>query len=116
MTTAAPGAHVVPHRPADLPQLAAADRDVGSSLEAVLSHNTRRTYDTQWRIFDGWCDQVGLASLPADPLTVARYLAARANSGASVATLRLAASDISKAHEWAKHETPCRDPGVRTSL
>ena len=42
-----------------------------------------------------------LASLPAEPLTVARYLAARAGSGASMATLRLAAS--AKAHEWAGH-------------
>ena len=47
---------------------------------------------------------------------MARYLAARANSGASVATLRLATSAIAKAHEWAKLESPCRDPGVRASL
>ena len=115
MTTAA-GSDIVPREPASLPQLAAADRGVASSLEAVLSDNTRRTYAAQWRIFTGWCDEVGLASLPADPLTVARYLAARAGSGASIATLRLAASAISKAHEWAKLESPCRDPGVRASL
>ena len=113
-TTASPD--IVPHRPADLPELAAADRGVADSLEAVLSENTRRTYTTQWRIFDQWCDQVGLSALPAEPLTVARYLAARAGSGASVATLRLAASAIAKAHEWAKLESPCRDPGVRASL
>ncbi len=110
------GHHVVPSEPARLPELAAADRGVADSLEAVLSHNTRRSYDTQWRVFDGWCDEVGLSALPAEPLTVARYLAARAGSGASVATLRLATSAISKAHEWAKQETPCRDPGVRASL
>ena len=59
---------------------------------------------------------MGLPSLPAQPLTVARYLAVRASAGASVATLRLAASAIAKAHEWAKQESPCRDPGVRASL
>ena len=58
----------------------------------------------------------GLHSLPAEPLTMARYLAARANSGAAVATLRLATSAITKAHQWAKLESPCRDPGVRASL
>ncbi len=115
MTTTADH-RIVPHHPADLPELAAADRGVADSLEAVLSENTRRTYDTQWRIFDGWCAEMGLRSLPAEPLTVARYLAARAGSGASIATLRLAASAISKAHEWAKAESPCRDPGVRASL
>ena len=45
-----------------------------------------------------------------------RYLAARAGSGASVATLRLPTSAIAKAHEWAKQESPCRDPGVRALL
>ena len=115
MTTIA-GAHVVPHQPAPLPELRAADQGVAQSLESVLSDNTRRTYDAQCRIFEGWCDEVGLASLPAEPLTVARYLAARAGSGASIATIRLATSAISKAHEWAKLESPCRDPGVRASL
>ena len=115
MTTAA-GAHVVPREPAPLPELRAADRGVAQSLESVLSDNTRRVYGTQWQLFNDWCDEVGLVSLPAEPLTVARYLAARANSGASMATLRLATSAISKAHEWAKLESPCRDPGVRASL
>ena len=115
MTTAA-DRQIVSREPAPLPELRAADRGVAESLESVLADNTRRTYDAQWRIFTGWCDEVGLTSLPAEPLTVARYLAARAGSGASVATLRLAASAISKAHEWAKLESPCRDPGVRASL
>ena len=115
MTTVA-GAPVVPREPAALPELRAADQGVAQSLESVLSHNTRRTYDAQWRLFTGWCDEVGLTPLPAQPLTVARYLATRANTGASIATLRLATSAISKAHEWAKLESPCRDPGVRASL
>ena len=45
-----------------------------------------------------------LRALPADPLTVARYLAVRAGSGASVATLRLAASAIAKAQGLADWE------------
>lgn len=110
------GVEIVPREPASLPELRVADQGVADALTSVLSDNTRRTYDAQWRLFEGWCDQVGLGSLPAQPLTVARYLAARAGSGASVATLRLATSAISKAHEWAKLESPCRDPGVRASL
>ena len=115
MTTAT-DPQIVPQEPASLPELRAADRGVAEALTAVLSDNTRRVYGTQWRIFAGWCDEVGLVSLPAEPLTVARYLAARANAGASIATLRLATSAIAKAHEWAKLESPCRDPGVRASL
>ena len=114
--TTADDTQIAPREPAPLPELRAADEGVASSLEAVLSGNTRRTYGAQWRLFDEWCAEVGLRSLPAEPLTVARYLAARAGSGASIATLRLATSAISKAHEWAKLESPCRDPGVRASL
>ena len=115
MTTTV-GQELVPHQPPSIPALRAADRGVADALESVLSDNTHRVYGTQWRIFTGWCDEVGLTSLPAEPLTVARYLAARAGSGASIATIRLATSAISKAHEWAKLESPCRDPGVRASL
>ena len=115
MTTTV-GQELVPHQPPSVPALWAADQGVASSLESVLSDNTQRVYGTQWRIFTGWCDEVGLKSLPAEPLTVARYLAARAGSGASIATIRLATSAISKAHEWAKLESPCRVPGVRASL
>ena len=46
MTTAA--------SPDIVPRLAAVDRRVADSLEAVLSENTRRTYDTQWCSFDDW--------------------------------------------------------------
>ena len=115
MTTTV-GQELVPHQPPSILALWAADQGVAASLESVLSDNTHRVYGTQWRIFIGWCDEVGLTSLPAEPLTVARYVAARANSGASIATIRLATSAISKAHEWAKLESPCRDPGVRASL
>ena len=116
MTTAPSHLQIVPQQTPSAPALRDADQGVASSLESVLSDNTRRTYGVQWRIFTDWCAEVGLKSLPAEPLTVARYLAARAGSGASIATLRLATSAISKAHEWAKLESPCRDPGVRASL
>ena len=115
MTTSA-DPQIVHRPPATAPALRAADQGVAEALEAVLSDNTQRVYGAQWRIFTGWCDEVGLVSLPAEPLTVARHLAARAGSGASIATMRLATSAIAKAHEWAKLETPCRDPGVRASL
>ena len=115
MTTVA-GPNITPREPTSLPALRAADRGVADALESVLSDNTQRVYGTQWRLFTGWCGEMGLSSLPAEPLTVARYLAARANAGASIATMRLATSAIAKAHEWAKQESPGRDPGARASL
>ena len=101
MTTAAGSPQIVLRQPAAAPALRAADQGVADALEAVLSDNTRRVYGAQWQLFTDWYGDVGLRSLPAEPLTVARYLAARAHSGASIATLRLATSAITKAHEWA---------------
>ena len=113
-TTADP--QIVPRPLASLPALRVADQGVAEALEAVLFDNTRRGYGAQWRIFTDWCGDVGLRALPAEPRTVARYLAARAGDGASIATMRLATSAITKAHEWAGHESPCKDRGVRASL
>ena len=105
MTTAAGSPQIVPRPSASMPALRAADRGVADALQSVLSNNTRRVYTAQWRIFENWCDSVGLPSLPAQPLTVARYLAVRAGDGAAVATLRLATSAIAKVHEWARQLT-----------
>ena len=116
MTIAASDPQIIPRPPSSLPALRAADRGVADALESVLSDNTQRVYGAQWRLFTDWCGDVGLTPLPAEPLTVARYLAARAGDDASIATMRLATSAIAKAHEWAKQESPCRDLGVRASL
>ena len=116
--TAASDPQTVPESPpsAAAPALRAADRGVASALESVLSDNTRRVYGAQWRLFTGWCDEIGLRSLPAEPLTVARYLAVRAGDGASMATIRLTTFAIAKVHEWAGHESPGKARGVRDSL
>ena len=116
MTTVVNNPQIVPRPPAAAPALRATDRGVADALESVLSDNTRRVYGTQWRLFESWCGDVDLRSMPAEPLTVARYLAVRAGSGASIATLRLATSTIAKVHEWAGHDSPGRDRGVREAL
>ena len=116
MTTVVNNPQIVPRPPAAAPALLAADRGVADALTSVLSDNTRRVYGTQWRLFESWCGDVDLRSMPAEPLTVARYLAVRAGSGASIATLRLATSAIAKVHEWAGHDSPGRDRGVREAL
>ena len=64
MTTAASDPQIVPRPPAALPALLAADQGVASSLESVLSDNTRRVYGAQWRLFTDWCGDMGL-TLPA---------------------------------------------------
>ena len=116
MTTTAGSLQIVLESPPSAPALRDADRGVADALTAVLSDNTKRVYATQWKLFDEWCGEMGLHSLPAEPLTVARYLAVRAGDGASMATIRLTTSAIAKVHEWAGHESPGKARGVRDSL
>ena len=71
--TAAASHQIVPRPSASMPALRAADRGVADALQSVLSNNTRRVYAAQWRLFTDWCGDEGLRSLPAEPLTVARY-------------------------------------------
>ena len=115
-TIAASDPHIVPRPTAAAPALRAADQGVADALESVLSDNTKRVYAALWRLFNDWCDSMDLRSMPAESLTVARYLAVRVGDGASIATLRLVTSAITKVHEWAGHESPCKDRGVRASL
>ena len=68
---------IVPRQPAAAPALRAADQGVADALESVLSQNALRVYGTPWCLFIDWCADVGLHSLPAEPLTVARYLRPR---------------------------------------
>ena len=103
-------------RPPDSAALQAADRALAAALESARADSTNRVYRTQWRSFSSWCSGVGLRPLPADPLTVARYLGVRSEAGVSMATLHQAASAITRVHEWLGAPSPCQDPGVRESL
>ena len=87
--TAAADPQILPRQPEYLPVLRAADEGVASALESVISDNTRR-------VFEGWCADVGLTSLPAEPLTVDRYLAARAG--------------LRRRHPAARHVSHCQGP------
>ena len=71
MTTAAGSLQIVPQSPPSAPALRAADEAVADALESVLSDNTQRVYGAQWRLFTGWCDEVGC---PASSIFAAHCL------------------------------------------
>ena len=116
MTRANP--HDPPRQDSLPPASDPADPEVIVALEDALtdSSHTRRAYIAQWRAFDKWCAARGLASVPAEPRTVVRYLEARAANAKTIAPLRQAASVITKGHEVAGYLSPCRDRSVRDFL
>src|SRR5580704_4252189 len=64
----------------------------------VRSSATRRAYLTDFRSFEAWCQGRGLVSLPAEPATVAVYLAALAQSGKRPSTIQRALAGIAHEH------------------
>ena len=51
-------------------------RSAEEYAESALAPATRKAYETDWRIFAGWCAARGLPAIPAPPATVAAFLAA----------------------------------------
>ncbi|MDE2980862.1 MAG: tyrosine-type recombinase/integrase [Gemmatimonadota bacterium] len=85
---------------------------------AVESHSpaTRRAYKTAWRQFAEWCREEGYEALPADPQTVAAYLARRADLGVTFSTLNVDRAGIRYHHETRGVDSPTQSAGVKRVL
>lgn len=90
-----------------LPRSTLAQVELDNALQAAKHYSKRsradstwRAYRSDWRRFEVWCQSVALQSLPAEPDTVAMFVASEADDGLNPSTLnrRLAAIE------------PCRRP------
>lgn len=68
--------------------------------------STWRAYRSDWRLFEAWCQSVRLASLPADPDTVAMFVASQASDGLNPSTLNRRLAAIRLVHLGAGHPSP----------
>jgi site-specific recombinase XerD len=85
-------------------QEAAADAEVFATASRAAS--TWRAYESDWRIFNRWCQAMDLAPLPAAPATVAMFLAAEAKRGTAPSTLNRRLSAIRLMHLGARAVSP----------
>ncbi|WP_405180956.1 hypothetical protein OG225_07130 [Nocardia sp. NBC_01377] len=111
----APTLRLVAESDAADPAIAAADAALERYFAAADADNTVRTYDSVCRDYIAWCEQAGLAALPATPRTVARYLSQAADDterNLSANTIRVWRAAISKAHRTAGLPDPTTDPIV----
>ena len=88
------------------------ERAIVAAHDAALSPSTRADYSGAWDRFVEWADRQGYDALPAAPETVAAYLATRAESGLSPASVRLDRAAIRAAHLAATLPTPTDHPAV----
>ena len=94
---------------------------------ASRAPNTMRAYRFAWRAFAKWCEAEGRLALPADPLTVADYLAfaAQAQKDSKAhkdseahkpSTLAVHLAAIRAAHKAAGHPDPTADERVAATM
>lgn len=79
---------------------------------AAGAENTKRAYRADWRDFAGWCEDHDRIPLPAEPATVALYLADRAGELAH-STLERRRAAIARLHREANEPDPCDSHAVR---
>ncbi len=91
------------------PELEAAAGYVADAKAA----STRRAYAADWSAFTAWCDERGVAPLPAEPAIVAAYLAGLADHGRKVSSIERALAGIAHAHRAAGQPWQKGHPGVR---
>ena len=74
--------------------------------QASISPNTRRAYESGAKHFTAFCASLDVPSLPADPATVARYVAQLVDDGRASSTIDQRLAAIRWAHRVAGHESP----------
>lgn len=65
--------------------------------------STWQAYRSDWQQFESWCGTVGLATLPAEPETIAMFVASQAAAGLSPSTLTRRLAAIRLVHLGAGH-------------
>ena len=106
----ATGMVLIPEEPAIGAAIRRLDQAARDRLENAKSPNTRRAYRQRWSHFVRWCSRLGLIPLPASDRDLTRYLNHLDIEGLSLATIRLARSAITEAHQLQGVPT-IRNPG-----
>jgi site-specific recombinase XerD len=89
---------------------------VREAVAASTADNTERAYRSDAAVFVAFAEEQGLCPMPASPTTVAAFLAAEAEDGKAVATIRRRAASIAAWHRRQGAANPCADELVRATL
>ena len=84
-------------------------------LDGAYSESTLRGYRADLKTFEAWCLRTGLTPLPAEPATVAAFVASQAQTCAA-ATIKRRLAAIRKVHRVLRMENPVADEEVGIAL
>lgn len=84
--------------------------------QGALSSATWKAYRSDWRAFSEWCELQNVQAIPANPETVAAYIASQMHRGRKAASIARSVAAISCAHETAGHLPPGKTKIVQNAL
>lgn len=82
-------------------------------LQPKLAASTLRIYKSDFALFEAFCSAHGVCALPAEPLTVAQFIAARAEAQDAPTTLDRRLAAIKWKHQCARCADPTRHEQIR---
>ena len=97
------------------------DAKVERAVRSSRAESTINAYRTDFEDFTIWCASNHLTALPAEPVTVARYLSDLAfpdddRSPLTVATIQRRIASIGEAHKATNNKNPCEHAGVKQAM
>jgi site-specific recombinase XerD len=99
-----------------LVELAATLELAADFARASKAKTTLAAYGSDWRVFERWCQERGLAALAASPEVVCGFLADEATRGRRASTLGRRLAAIRYFHRAAGLEAPTSDKKVKAVL
>lgn len=102
-------------KPATSTALADNHETYAAQAAGAFSSNTERAMLADQRVFLAFCDQHGVAELPATPQTVATFVKAMA-AEKKPATIRRYLASIAHKHRAAQAPDPCKAEAVKLAL
>lgn len=91
-------------------------RDWWASAQKVYPANTQRAWRSDWQVYEGFCTERSVTTVPATAATVAVFVDACGEGGKKPATIRRYLTTVALAHRVAKFANPCVEEPVRHAL
>lgn len=84
--------------------------------EEAKAASTWRAYEHAWDVYDRFCESLNLVALPAEPLTVAMFLADQFDKGLALSTLIQRVAAIRAVHVGQGYASPTESQIVKDKL
>jgi integrase len=82
----------------------------------VYPANTQRAWRSDWHVYEAFCAERAVSTVPATPATVAAFVDACGERSKKPATIRRYLTTVALAHRVAKLDNPCIEEQVRHAL